>query len=301
MADISNPDKLIYPDDGLTKTDLVEHYERVAEVMLPHLIGRPLTVERFPNGINAPGFMQKNAAPYFPENIGRIEIPKKDGHTTYPILNDKEGLTYLANLGSITFHTWTTTIDDLTHPDRLIFDLDPPAGATSAARYATRAVGDLLADLGLDSAPMATGSKGFHVFTRADATVSIFDVDRLSQGVAALLAASDPDRLTTEFRVENRRGRVFVDWLRNRYRSTSVVPWSLRPRPGAPMATPLSWDELDDTIPDSWTIGTVRERLDMADPWVRLEEANLSAAKERVETLVSEAGLTIAEFDRFRG
>ncbi|MFQ5966678.1 MAG: non-homologous end-joining DNA ligase [Acidimicrobiia bacterium] len=302
MVEVTNPTKVIFPEAGLTKADLVGHYRQVAERMVPQVAGRPLTLQRFPNGVGESGFMQKNASEYFPEFIERITVRKSEGTVTHPVVRDPEGLAYLANQATVTFHVWTSTVDDLMRPNRVIFDLDPPEGDVDAARFAARAVGEQLDVLGLAAFPMTTGSKGYHVVAPLLPQVEIWKVDEFSQGFAALLAARHPNRLTLEFRKRERRGRVFLDWLRNRYSATSVAPWSLRPRPDAPVSVPISWDELDEMAPDHWKLPGVFKRLAQPDPWQGLEEAavDLRPAAEAVAELVAEAGITLETFDRFR-
>lgn len=262
--EVSNPDKIIFPDAGFTKADLVGHYERVGARMLGYVAGRPLTLQRFPNGIGAKGFMQKNAGKHFPETIRRWSVPKRDGGTTnYPIVERAEDLAYLANQGTVTFHMWTTTADRPSHPDWMVIDLDPVAGDVDAVRDATRIVAETLAEFGIDGFPVATGSKGFHVWVPLDGDADHNDVSRTSRAIAGLATNRHPDRLTTEFLKKNRAGRVFVDWLRNGPTATVVAPYSLRPRRHAPMATPLRWNELADTNPDRWTLDDVGDRLDL--------------------------------------
>ncbi len=300
MTEISSPDKVIFPADGLTKADLVGHYRTVAERMLPHVAGRPLTLHRFPNGIGAKGFLQKNAADYFPDSIERVEVPKKDGVTRYPVVRDAAALAYLANLGTVTFHVWTSRLPDLDRPDRLVFDLDPPAGEAAAAAAAARVVRGYLADLGLATAPMTTGSKGYHVVTTLDGGASFRDTARFGQASAALLAAAEPDLLTDEFKLAKRDGRVFVDWLRNTGGATGVAAWSLRARSGAPVAVPFPWDELDRTPPQRWKLDTVAAALDRSDPILALTPQALAPALSAVEERLERHGIELQQFDRFR-
>lgn len=253
----------MFPADGITKLDVVSHYERVGPRMLDYLSGRPLTLQRFPSGIEGKGFMQKNAADYFPESIGRLAIPKRDGgETVYPVVERAEDLAYLANQNTITFHMWTASADRPDRPDHLVIDLDPEAGDVAGARFATKSVRDVLQSFGLDGMPVATGSKGFHVWVPLAGAPSFDEVSLVSRAVAGLAVADRPEQLTTEFLKKDRKGRVFVDWLRNGPTATVVVPFSLRPRAGAPVAVPLHWDELDAADPDDWKLGGLDDRLD---------------------------------------
>lgn len=299
---VSNPDKVMFPDTGLTKRDLVAHYERVAPTMLPHLAGRPLTLQRFPNGIQGSGFLQKNAPAHFPSDIGRVEVPKRDGTTTYPLVDDVRGLLYLANLGTIVFHVWTSRLPDLDRPDRLVLDIDPPEGDPESARLAAGLVREVLVELDLPSVPMTTGSKGYHLITAISPTAPAEESAELSRIVAELAAVRHPDLLTTEFRIERRRGRTFLDWLRNRPGQTGVAPWSLRARPGAPVAVPFGWDELPDTPPDRWTLESIDDRLASGDPLLMAADkpVDLGPAVAAARSLADEAGVEIVPFDRFR-
>lgn len=259
---VSSPEKLLFPADGITKAEVVRHYELVGSRMLDFASGRPLTLQRFPRGINAKGFMQKNAADHFPESIRRFPVPKREGgDTVYPVVEHPEDLAYLANQNTLTFHMWTSSAERPDTPDWLVLDLDPEQGDVEKARHATRVVREVLASFDIDGVPIATGSKGFHVWVPLDAGHSFEQVSLVARAVAGLAVKTDPDQLTTEFLKKNRGSRVFVDWLRSTPTATVVVPFSLRPRPGAPVAVPLRWNELDSAQPDGWTIGALADRL----------------------------------------
>ena len=264
---VSHPDRVIFPGAGLTKGDVVGHYGHVGEAMVGFLAGRPLTLERFPKGIDAKGFMQKNAGKHFPSSIERFSVPKRDGSsTTYPVVRNPGDLPYLANQGTLTFHMWTARAERPHHPDWFVIDLDPEADDLEGVRFATQAIGDVLAEFSLQGFVLATGSKGFHVWVRLDATVAFSDVSLATRALAGLAARRYPQQLTTEFLKRDRTGRVFVDWLRNTGIATVVVPFSLRPRPGAPVAVPLTWAELATAHPDQWTLGDIEDRLAVALP-----------------------------------
>lgn len=293
---VTNPDKVLFPDDGITKLQVVSYYESVADVMVPHLVGSPLTLQRFPDGIGKQGFMQKNASKHFPESIETVEVPKEGGTTNHPLCDSSEDLMYLANQGTITFHIWTARLPDLDRPDRLVLDLDPPEGSPPP-REATLAARSVMEEVGLSPGLMATGSKGYHVVARIEPENDYETVGRASQLLAGLLAAREPDLMTLEFRKKKRGDRVFVDWLRNRRAQSGVAPWSLRPRPGAPAAVPIEWDDLDDTPPDRWSIANMADRAGLPDPWPSPGALSLQA----VETLAEQEGVTADEpFDRFR-
>lgn len=298
--EVGNPDKLIFPEAGYTKRDLVAHYERVGGAMLPHVDARPLTLQRFPNGVAEKGFMQKNASKHFPDFIGRVEMPKQDGTTIYPTVSTEEGIAYLANQGTVTFHAWTSKVPHLDTPDRLILDIDPETGDTASARKGATVVRDILESLHVPSAPMATGSKGYHVVSSIEPSLGVEDVGAFARAVASIAATLEPDVLTTEFSIEKRRGRAFVDWLRNRYGQTGVAPWSLRPRPDATVAVPIAWDELDEVAPDAWNLGTVEARLGV-DSILGLHAVSLDGAIAAIPARLAELDITVDEgFDRFR-
>lgn len=300
MPDISSPAKVLFPDAGITKRQVVEYYEAVATRMLPHVSGRPLTLQRFPRGIDNKGFMQKNAPAGFPDTIGRVTVPKADGGTTvYAVLEEAADIPYLANQNTITFHVWTSRLPELDLVDRIIFDLDPPEGNVDQAREATELVGDALRSRDIVPSLMTTGSKGYHVVTPVVGLAADL-ASRFSWSLARLLAADHPKLVTDEFRIEQRKGRVFVDWMRNHPGATGVAPWSLRPRPNAPVAVPIEWDELANTEPGQWTLRDAGEREH--DPIAAAAEAPQSI--ERVATeVVEEAtarGFDTTKFDRFR-
>jgi bifunctional non-homologous end joining protein LigD len=273
---VSNPDKVLYPDDGLTKSDLVDHYRRVADVMLPHLRGRPLTLRRFPDGIEADGFFQKEASDFFPDWIEVAKVPRRDGGAPvhHAVCDSAASLVYLASLATIEFHVWPSTVSALDNPDRMIVDIDPPDGTDIAElRQVARQVRRCVERLGLTAYVQGTGGRGFHVVTPLDGSADYDEVRQLARDVTDRIAADDPDRLTTAIRKESRHGRIFLDTNRNGYGQTFVTPYSLRARPGAAVATPLDWPELGKAIPNGYDTRRIRRRLSQrADPWRRIDE-----------------------------
>ena len=265
--DVSNPDKVMFPERGLTKSDLVGHYEQVAERMLPWISGRPLTLERYPNGVAEKGFMQKNASSHFSDHIGRVEVPKSDGTTTHPLVSDAEGLMELANQGTIAFHVWTARTPDLDRPTHLVLDLDPEPDGAGGAREVARAARDVLDRHGIGAGLAVSGKKGFHLWCPV-AGLTDDEAALAARALAGIVAIERPDTATTEFLKKDREGRVFVDWLRNGRAQTIVCPWSLRVTPSANVAVPITWDELDTTDPDRWHLGELdgRENAPMPDP-----------------------------------
>lgn len=300
-VEISNPDRVVFPEEGITKADVAAHYERVGDVMLPFVAGRALTVERYPKGTSQKGFMQKNAPEHAPETlIQRHEVPKEDGgSTTYPVLGSVEGILFFANLGVITFHVPPSRVDDWQTPDWIIWDLDPPEGRVDLARESARVLNRDLGDYGIETRPMTSGSKGYHLRARVGSASNWETAASVARGIAALSASKNPDLMTVEFRKSERGERVFLDWLRNAPYSTSVAPWSLRARANAPVATPITWAELDELEPDGVRLVDVEQRLD-GDPWNDMRPADLEDASVRLAEELSAAGIVLEPFDRFR-
>jgi len=308
MVQVSNAERVVFPDVGRTKGDVVSYYERIAPRMLPHVVGRPLSIKRYPKGLAAAGFFQKNVPKHYPPSIERFEVPrharKKDERTTtvYPLISEGEHLAYLANQGAIEMHVPTAKAADLHRPDRVIVDLDPPAGKIDLARKAARITRDALASHGLDCVPIATGAKGYHVVAPIAASAGFDVIAETMQKLGAVLAHDHPDDLTIVFRVALRGGRVFLDWLRNNPIASVVAPYSLRARPTASVATPLAWTELDTTAPDAFTIGDVDRLLDRPDALADLMKTPGDATKlvAGVDAAFAERGLVLETFDRFR-
>ena len=289
---ISHPDKLLFPDDGITKADLADYYERVAEWMLPHLRDRPVSMQRFPDGIGGKGFFHKDAPDYFPDWIARAELPKTDGTVTHVLIQNADTLRYLANQNTITPHVFLSRADRPHQPDRLVFDLDPAEGSDFATvRRAARWTAELLVELDLAPFAQVTGSKGIHIWTPLRRRADTEEVKSFAGGAAQVLAERQPDALTTEFRKAKRGGRILVDVARNGYAQTAVPPYAVRPRPGAPVATPISLDELDNSRmrPDRWTLRNVLRRLGgEGDPWadVQAHARGLGEPRKRLAKLL---------------
>jgi bifunctional non-homologous end joining protein LigD len=315
-ADVSNPDRVVFPEIGRTKRDVVAYYERIASRALPHVSGRPLSIRRYPKGLAAPGFFQKNVPAHYPESIGRFAVPrsraaskkhpskggKDQDFTVYPVVSEPEHLAYLANQGAIELHVPTFRVADPFHPDRLVIDLDPPPGPFALVRRAAYVVRDALAEHGLASVPIATGSKGYHVVSAIRPSASSETIAVTLQKFAALLAARHAEELTIVFRVALRGGRVFVDWLRNNPRATVIVPYSLRARPRATAAAPLSWSEMETTDPDAFGIDDLDRLLDRPDPLAQLALAPSETERfvAGIDAAFEASGLVLETFDRFR-
>jgi bifunctional non-homologous end joining protein LigD len=290
--EIGNLDKVLFPESGVTKGELVEHYRAVGEVMVPHLRERPLTLHRFPDGIEAGGFWTKQASRHFPEWIHRVTVPKEKGSVTHVVCDNTATLVYLAGQAAIAMHVWLARGDRLRNPDRMVIDLDPSGASFDVVRRAAAGARDLLIELGLKPFLMATGSSGLHVTVPLDRSADTSAVRAFAEHAAVVLARREPDRYTTEFSKSERRGRLYLDVARNGYAQTVVAPYSVRARPGAPVAVPLEWDELEnpDLRPDRWTIRTIGERLaERGDPWAGIGRygRSLAGPAKRLEELLA--------------
>ncbi|KNB54023.1 non-homologous end-joining DNA ligase [Streptomyces caatingaensis] len=293
---LTNPDKLLFPEDGISKAELVGYYRAVARVLLPHLRDRPLIMERHPDGYGGKSFVHKDVPDYFPGWIHRRVVPKEGGTVTMAVCDDTATLAYLANQACITPHPWLSRVDHLDCPDRLVFDLDPPdedGDGFGTVRWAARRLGDLLTEVGLRPAVMTTGSRGLHLLVLLDRRTDFGTARAFARDAAELLAGRHPDRLTTAARKDRRRGRLYLDVQRNAYAQSSVAPYAVRARPHAPVATPVDWDELDDPAlgPRSWTLRTLPDRLARrGDPWKGLGRCrrSLAGARRRLDALAAE-------------
>jgi bifunctional non-homologous end joining protein LigD len=295
---VSHPDKVLFPDDAITKADLVGYYQTVAPRMLPLVDGRPVTMQRFPNGIGEGGFLQKQIGKGFPDWIDRVTAPNRrtrQGTTreevTYVVCRTADDLAYLANQGCITPHVWLSRAPDLHHPDQMVFDLDPASTDLGVLRAAAAALRDLLDELGLPAFLKSSGSRGLHVVVPLVPAADTDTVNVFSLAVADALAARHPDDFTTEGRIAKREGRLYLDTGRNGYAQTMAAPYAVRARPGAPVSVPLDWSELADFDPRRHTLTTIADRLDRPDPWAGLDRAaaRLEGAGARLAELAGDA------------
>ena len=291
---ITHPDKVLFPDDGITKADLAAYYETVAALMLPLVSGRPVTMQRFPNGIGRGGFLQKQAADYFPDWIERVTAPNRRTRSattreqvTYMVCRAPDDLVYLANHACITPHVWLSRAPDIYQPDQLVFDLDPASADPRVLRLAASALHELLDELGLPAFLKSSGSKGLHVVVPLVPDAETDDVKVFSMAAAEALAARHPDDLTTEARIADRHGRLYLDIGRNGYAQTMAAPYAVRALPGAPVSVPLDWSELDEFDPRRHTLRNIGERLARPDPWAGIDQAasSLDGARERLAEL----------------
>ena len=288
---ITHPEKILFPDDGITKGELASYYEMIAPVMLPHLRRRPITMERYHRGIAAPGFFQKDVSKGFPEWLERVEVPKKDGTVHHPIANDTRSLLWLANQNSITIHVWPSRTPNLYNPDICIFDLDPSRDDDLAQlRTAALNVRDLLAELGLPSWVKTSGSKGFHIAVPLDGKSDFGTVARFAHTVGTIMVKRDPENLTQEFHKVDRGTRILVDTGRNGYSATYAATYTVRAKPGAPVSAPCTWEELErgEVGPRTFTLRNVAQRVaEVGDLWADLlkKKRSLRRPIERLKKL----------------
>ncbi|MFI7411949.1 non-homologous end-joining DNA ligase [Streptomyces sp. NPDC049627] len=291
-VEVKRVDKVLFPGGAgakeYTKGDLVDYYRSVAAFMLPHLRGRPLMLERHPDGLDGPRFMQKNTPEHYPEWITRFEVPKEDGTVCHTVCDDTATLVFLADQACLTVHRWLSRTDGIDRPDRMVFDLDPAEDSFAQVRAAAGLLGELLDELDLPSAPMTTGSRGLHIVVPLNGQHDFDEVREFAKDVAGMLEAAHPDRLTTAARKKDRGDRLYLDVQRNAYAQTAVAPYTVRARPGAPVATPLTWADLDDQELDArrWSIADAVEQA-RTDPWAGLMGRGraLGPARRRLDAL----------------
>lgn len=246
---LTNKEKILFPKDKITKEQLADYYKNIAPYMLPFLKDRPITMQRFPDGITKEGFYQKNISEYFPSWIEKIQVRNSDGSkTNYVIVENEETLIYLAYQACITIHLWLSKRSKLNYPDRMIFDLDPGQKTTfhQIQKYALE-LKEFLEKLNLKSFPMLTGSRGIHVVVPIKSANTFHFVHKYAHDIAKNFTKIAPEDLTIEIRKEKREGKLFIDFIRNTYGHTAVAPYSVRPIEGAPIAIPLSWEEISDS------------------------------------------------------
>ena len=276
---ITHPEKILFPDDGITKGELASYYEMVAPIMVPHVRARPVTMDRYPAGIGRKGFFQKDVSAGFPDWLERVEVPKKGGTVHHPIVTDARSLLWLANQNSITPHVWTSRAPDLYHPDVCVFDLDPSREDDRVLRSVTLALRAFLEELGLPSWVKTTGSKGFHVVVPLDGKTEMGEVERFAHAVGMLFVQRDPRRLTQEFHKKDRGGRILVDTGRNGYSATFAAVYAVRAKAGAPVSAPCTWDEIErgTVTPRTFTLRNMAARVrDVGDLWADMRRRRRS-------------------------
>jgi bifunctional non-homologous end joining protein LigD len=285
---ITHPDKVLFPDDGITKGELASYYEAIAPIMVPHIRARPVTMERFPNGIDKPGFIQKDVSKGFPAWLKRVEVPKKGGVVHHPLITDAKSLLWVTNQNCITPHVWTSRAPNLYGPDICVFDLDPSEDEPDVLRSAALALRDLLKELGLPSWVKTSGSKGFHIVVPLDGKMETGNVAGFAHAVGSVLVTRDPRHLTQEFSKSDRGGRILVDTGRNGYSATFAAAYAVRAKPGAPVSAPCTWEEIErgDVGPRTFTLRTMAGRIaEVGDLWadMRRHRRSLRAAAARIK------------------
>ena len=284
-VEISHPEKNLFPERGYTKQDLANYYSQVSGQLVPFLKNRPLMLHRFPQGIGKHGFYQKDIGEAFPDWIDRVCVDREKQHPIeQAVINNKAALLYTINQNTIVLHPWLSTTKDLHKPDKLIFDLDPSEGDFKTAVKGALLLRELLENkYGLNCFVMTTGSSGLHVTIPITPTEDFDTVRPFALKVGEELSGMYPDEFTTEQRIEDRRERLFVDYMRNSYAQTAVAPYSARATPEASVAAPLFWDELQDKNLKArmYTIATMPERIkQIGNPWAdfRKKAKSLNAA-----------------------
>jgi bifunctional non-homologous end joining protein LigD len=244
---ISNPERIIYPEDGLTKGDLADYYAAVDPLIMIDVARRPMTLIRCPQGRAKKCFFQKHDSGTFGPDVKHIPIKEKDGHLEdYLYFDDIKGLMASVQMGTVEFHGWGSKVDKVEYPDRLVFDLDPDVGLEfEKVKAAAVRLKALLEDLGLKSFPLLSGGKGIHVVVPLDASKDWPTVKSFADRFSRAIAEAEPETFTANIRKVQRKGRIFLDWLRNQRGATAVMPYSARAREGAPVSAPIAWSELD--------------------------------------------------------
>jgi bifunctional non-homologous end joining protein LigD len=293
---ITHPEKVLFPGDergpAITKGELASYYEAIAPLLLPHIRRRPVTMERYPAGINRKGFIQKDVSKGFPAWLERVEVPKKDGTVHHVIVTDTRSLLWVANQNCITPHVWTSRAPRLYHPDLCVFDLDPSREEPDVLRVAALALRDFLDELGLPSWVKTSGSKGFHIVVPVDGKARTEEVARFANAVGTLLVQRNPEHLTQEFSKADRGGRILVDTGRNGYGATFAAAYAVRAKPGAPVSAPCTWEEIERGAagPRTFTLKTMAARAaDKGDLWIELHRRKRSLRRpmERLQKMLA--------------
>jgi bifunctional non-homologous end joining protein LigD len=276
---ITHPEKVLFPDDGITKGELASYYETIAPFMLPHLRGRPVTMERYHRGIGEPGFFQKDVSKGFPDWLERVEVPKKGGTVHHALVGDTRSLLWTVNQNSITPHVWTSRAPEIHRPDICVFDLDPSEEDPKSLGTAALAIRDLLVELGLTSWVKTSGAKGFHIVVPLDANAGFGEVWNFAHAVGSMLVTRHPQLFTQEFIKADRGGRILVDTGRNAYSATFAAAYAVRAKPGAPVSAPCRWEEIEqgDVGPRTFTLRTIARRIaDVGDLWSDMDRQQYS-------------------------
>ncbi|HEV8613242.1 MAG TPA: non-homologous end-joining DNA ligase [Gemmatimonadales bacterium] len=288
--ELSNPDRVLFPEQGLTKRDVAQYYDAIASWMLPHVAARPFSLVRCPAGRQKACFYQKHWGGRLPKAVKTIDIEEgKGGIRAYTVIYETAGLVSLVQHGVLEFHLWGARADQIEAPDRIIFDLDPAPGVPwSRVKEAAKMLRQLLLALKLESWIKTTGGKGIHVVIPIERRSSWEEVAGFARAVAYHIAREDPGRYLAVASKAARKGRIFIDWLRNTRGATAIAPWSTRAREGAPISAPLDWDELDRL--KSGEQFNVKNALKWAhrrkvDPWASLLKAKQRLTRSHIAAL----------------
>lgn len=282
IIEISNAEKALYPKSKFTKGDVLDYYCAISDIMLTHLQNRPLSFHRYPNGIEYQHFVQQEVPHFFPKWMSRKKVVKENGYITHTICNDKKSLIYLASQAVLEFHTWLSRDDAVRNPDKMVFDLDPTSRSIEKLRKATLEMKIILENLGLQSYVMTSGSKGYHIAVPLDRKTDFRKVSELSKKIAKFAATQKKDIFTVQQRKGKRGNKIFIDYFKNNYAQTSIAPYSLRAIEGVPVATPLSWKEMNskDIRPDKYNIKNIFRRIGQkGDPWKDIYKKGQSLKK----------------------
>ncbi len=289
-VELSHPDRVLYPEQGLTKQDLAQYYEAISGWMVPHVAGRPLSLVRCPEGRQKTCFYQKHWSGRLPPAVKTVDIKEgKGGVRPYPVVLEAAGLVSLVQYGVLEFHLWGARSDQLEAPDRIVFDVDPaPDVAWPRVRAAAKLLKGMLESLGLESWIKTTGGKGLHVVVPLERRSSWEEVSAFARAMAQRIAREDPARYLATASKAAREGHIFIDWLRNTRGATAIAPWSTRAREGAPVSVPIAWDELDRLKGGDQFL--LRGVLDVArgrktDPWASLLKARQRLTRSQTAAL----------------
>lgn len=272
---LTHSDRVLFPESGVTKIELVEYYRKIAPMMLPYIRSRPVMMARYPYDVTKPGFYQKDVAGQLPKWIRRVRVPKEGGTVEHLLCNDAATLVYLAELDCVTPHVWLSTAQHLRNPDRMIFDLDPNNAPFRTVCAVAKLLRSILVKQGFHPCVMATGSRGLHVTVPLKPKQDFDAVRNYARKVAEECVTAHPNLATVEQRKARRGKCVFIDVMRNAYAQTAVPPYAVRARSNAPIATPLDWKELDSAglRPDLYTVRNIFPRLrTVGDPWKGMQK-----------------------------
>ena len=272
---LTNVDRVMFPDSGISKLEVLEYYRDIAEFMLPEVRDRALSIERYTKGIDVGGFFPKHWQKHYPAWIRSAELGAKT-IVRYPIADSAAAIVYFANQGGIAMHVWTSRVENPEYPDLLVFDLDPPDGRFDLVRFAALEIKALCDSIDVPTFVKTSGSKGLHVVVPLDGRALFGEAMGFGNRIAKVLCARHPDQLTQEFYKKDRKGRLYLDVMRNALGATVIAPYSLRGKPGAPLSAPIEWEEVDDETlsPNGFTLRNIRDRIDvLGDPWSNLRHA----------------------------